>query len=275
MKQIRLLIEYDGAGFAGWQAQSSGTPLPRAPRTVQETVEAAVREVTGEAVRIVGAGRTDAGVSALGQVACFRTASTIPPGRIAYALNSKLPQDVAVLASDEAPPEFHPRKSAKLKRYRYVILNRNVRPALDRARAWHVTEPLDVELMRAAAGALVGTHDFAAFTTAEAARTKDTTRTITRLDVQRGRAANDSITFEVEGPGFLMHMVRIIVGSLAEVGRGKRCPAWMAKALRSRERTAAGPTAPAEGLVLVEVRYGESTADDLYHQDAGNGGHGD
>ncbi len=304
MKQIRLVIEYDGAGFSGWQAQSAGEPRPNAPprsrsptprgdeqsgfvsgrapkrsgrlpvravartqtgsknllqgpRTVQETVEAAIREVTGETVRIVGAGRTDAGVSALGQVACFRTGTTIPLERIAFALNSKLPRDVAVLASDEAPPEFHPRKSAKLKLYRYAILNRDIRPALDRGRAWHVTRPLDVERMRAAAGALLGPHDFASFTTAEAARDKNTTRTISRLEIHRDPAARDRILFEVEGPGFLMHMIRIIVGSLVEVGRGKRPPEWIAQALRSRDRAAAGPTAPAAGLTLVEVRYSE------------------
>ncbi|MHC4198990.1 MAG: tRNA pseudouridine(38-40) synthase TruA [Planctomycetota bacterium] len=252
-RQIRLVIEYDGSGFSGWQAQAQSDGTEPA-RTVQETIEKAIRDVTGEEVRILGAGRTDAGVSALGQVACFHTQSTVPSERFAFALNSKLPHDVTVLSSEEAPPEFHPRRSAKRKFYRYVILNRPMRPAVDRARVSHVTEPLDVERMREAAAALVGTHDFASFTTAEAARAKDTTRTIARLDISRD---GDRVTFEVEGPGFLMHMVRTIVGSLVEVGRGKEEPGWIARALESRDRAAAGPTARPEGLVLVRVSYDE------------------
>jgi tRNA pseudouridine38-40 synthase len=252
-RQIRLVIEYDGSGFSGWQAQAqSGGTEPT--RTVQETIEKAIREVTGEQVRVLGAGRTDAGVSALGQVACFLTGSSVPSGRFAHALNSKLPHDVTVLSSDEAPPEFHPRSSAKRKLYRYVILNRAMRPAVGRARVAHVPGPLDVERMREAAGALLGTHDFASFTTAEAARAKDTTRTVTRLDISRD---GDRVTFEIESPGFLMHMVRTIAGSLVEVGRGKEEADWIARALESRDRAAAGPTARPEGLALVWVRYDE------------------
>lgn len=259
MRRIRLVIEYDGSGFSGWQAQSGErghkvTAPPRKLRTVQEQIEKAILDATGEEVRLAASGRTDAGVSALGQVACFRTGSAIPPERFAYALNSKLPRDVTVLSSDEAPPEFHPRRSARRKLYRYSILNRTMRPAVARAHLAHVPEPLDVDRMREGAGYLLGTHDFTSFAAAEATRGKDPVRTITRLDVARD---GDRITFEIEGPGFLMHMVRTIVGSLIEVGRGKEEPGWIARVLDERDRSAAGPTAPAEGLVLVSVRYDE------------------
>lgn len=250
MRQIRLVIEYDGSGFSGWQAQAGD-------RTVQETIEKAIREVTGEETRIVAAGRTDAGVSALGQVACFTTRSGVPTEKFAHALNAHLPEDVAVLHSTEVPPDFHPRRSAKMKLYRYVILNREMRPALGRARVAHVSAPLHVERMREAARHLVGRHDFTSFAAREATLGKDPVREITRLDVKREGEARDGdvIVIEVEGRSFLMHMVRTIAGSLMEVGRGKEEPGWIRRALEARDRTAAGPTAPPEGLVLVWVRY--------------------
>lgn len=170
-RQIRLVVEYDGSAFNGWQAK------PRAPgggegRSVQEALEAAVEALTGERVAVVGAGRTDAGVSALGQVACFLTESSIPADRFAPALTSKLPADVAVLRSDEVPPGFHPRKSAKMKLYRYCVSTRAIRPAIGRGQVAHFPGPLDADAMREGAKALVGTHDFTSFAAAEATRTR-------------------------------------------------------------------------------------------------------
>ena len=250
-RQIRLVIEYDGSAFNGWQAG------PKAPgggvgRSVQEALEDAVEVVTGKRVTVHGAGRTDAGVSALGAVACFMTSSKVPADRFAPALTSKLPRDVAVLSSEEVPPDFHPRRSAKMKLYRYRVSTRAIRPAVGRGHVAHFGFSLDVDAMREGAKALVGTHDFTSFAAAEATRTNNPERTIKRLDISRD---GDTITFEVEGPAFLMHMVRTIVGSLMEVGRGKEAPEWIAKALAARDRSSAGPTAPAEGLTLVWVRY--------------------
>ncbi len=250
-RHIRLVIEYDGSAFNGWQA-GARAPGGGEGRSVQEALEAAVEAVTGERVTVVGAGRTDAGVSALGQVACFMTSSSVPADRFAPALTGKLPRDVAVLKSDEAPPDFHPRRSAKMKLYRYRVLTRAIRPAVGRGHVAHFGGELDVEAMREAARALVGTHDFTSFAAAEATRTKNPERTIERLDVSREA---DTVTFEVEGPAFLMHMVRTIAGSLIEVGRGKEGPAWVSRALAARDRSSAGPTAPPEGLTLVWVRY--------------------
>jgi tRNA pseudouridine38-40 synthase len=252
-RQIRLVVEYDGSAFNGWQAKARA-PGGGEGRSVQEALEAAVEAVTGERVTVVGAGRTDAGVSAFGQIACFMTDSRIPADRFAPALTSKLPRDVAVLRSDEAPLDFHPRKSAKMKLYRYRVSTRAVRPAVGRGHVMHFGAELDVDAMRGAAEALVGTHDFTSFAAAEATRTRNPERTITRLDVSR---EGDVVAFDVEGPAFLMHMVRTIVGSLLEVGRGKEPPEWIARTLAARDRSSAGPTALAEGLALVWVRYDE------------------
>ena len=253
LRQIRLVVEYDGSAFSGWQIG------PRAKgggegRSVQEALERAVREVTGEKVKITGAGRTDAGVSALGQVACFETESTVPAERFAAALTGRLPADVSVLSSEQVPPEFHPRKNVRSKLYRYAILNRAMRPAVGRARLAHVSTPLDVEKMHEAARHLVGRHDFTSFAALESTRKRNPVREITRLDVSR---QGDVFTIECEGPGFLMHQVRTIVGSLMEVGRGKYRPEWIREVLDARDRSAAGPTARAAGLTLVRVEYAE------------------
>jgi tRNA pseudouridine38-40 synthase len=245
VRQIRLVVEYDGSAFHGWQVQARAKGGVKG-RTVQEEIERAVREVTGERAKVVGAGRTDAGVSALGQVACFGTED------FAAALTAKLPQDVSVLSSDEVPPEFHPRKNVRSKLYRYTILNRRTRPAIGRERVAHVSTPLDAARMHGAAQHLVGRHDFTSFAALEATRGKSPVREITRLDVSR---QGDRITIECEGPGFLMHQVRTVVGSLMEVGRGKQTPEWITEVLDARDRSCAGPTAPARGLTLVRVEY--------------------
>lgn len=254
LRQIRLVLEYDGSGFDGWQVGSFARG-GRPGRSVQAALEAAVRAITGQASRVVAAGRTDAGVSAEGQVACFFTDSQIPAESFAPALNSELPPDVSVLRSDEVPLGFHVRKDVVSKLYRYTILNRPARPAIGRAQMAHVMFPLDEEKMRQAAQALVGTHDFTSFAAREATKVKNPVRTITRIDVRR---EGERVVTEVEGRSFLMHMVRTIVGSLIEVGRGKEEPSWIAQVLEARDRRLAGPTAPPEGLTLVRVVYGDA-----------------
>ena len=243
-RNILLVVEYDGTEFSGWQRQVE-------ERTVQGELERALREVAGEELTVAGAGRTDAGVHAWGQVAVFLTKCQMPPEAFAPALNSILPADVSVVESREVPREFHPRKDAEGKIYLYRVLNRLVRPAVERRRVWHVHVPLDVELMREGARHLVGFHDFTSFATGR--RGKNNYRELWRLDVS-GRAEGE-IEFVLEGSGFLYQMVRTIVGSLVEVGRGKEKPGWTKEALDARDRTAAGPTAPPWGLYLVRVNY--------------------
>lgn len=251
-RKIKLTVEYDGSGFSGWQAKALA-PGGGPGRSVQDELTSAVRAVTGEDNELRGAGRTDAGVHAEGQVACFTTMCGVPTDRFAFAVTANLPPDITVLHSEEVPPEFDPRKGSKMKLYRYVILNRALRPAIDRSRLTHVSAPLDVETMRSGARHLVGTHDFTSYAAREAALSKNPIRTIARLDVDRN---GDRIVLDVEGPAFLMHMVRTIAGSLIEVGRGKHPPEWIAHVLAARDRTVAGPTAPPQGLTLVWVRYG-------------------
>ncbi len=244
MPRLMLTIEYDGTGFLGWQSQSGGG-------TVQDEIERAILEVTGEKIRIDGSGRTDAGVHALGQVATFDSDSTIPPDNFAAALNRELPDTITVLESRAVDGEFHARYSAKGKTYRYVIVNRPARASLDRDRAAYMRGPLDADAMSDAAGAFVGEHDFRAFA-CETEADKDCVRTITRCDVARH---GDRITIEVEGSGFLRKMVRTIVGTLIEAGRGKMSPGDVAAVIESRDRKIAGRTAPPQGLYLVEVKY--------------------
>jgi tRNA pseudouridine38-40 synthase len=242
----RLLLEYDGTGFAGWQIQ------PGSRRTVQGALEEAFGALAEGPVRIYGAGRTDAGVHAEGQVANVRAATRLDPARLLRALNARLPGDVVVRLLEPAPAGFHARRDARSKLYRYRLWTGPVRSPLRERFAWRVRPPLDLDALQAAAALLVGTHDFASFRAAgSAART--TVRTLTRAG-WRGRVGEE-LCFEVEGPGFLRHMVRNLVGSLVEVGRGRREAAWMGELLSARDRTRAGPTAPAHGLTLVRVEY--------------------
>jgi len=246
MPLIRLLVEYDGTRYGGWQRQTNSN-------TVQAEIEKAVRRVTGEEVAVVGSGRTDAGVHAAGQVAVFETASDIPPEKFAPALTNYLPEDIAVLESRAAPEDFHPTRHAKRKTYRYRVLNRPVRPALKRGRVWHVYERLDAKAMREAARHFVGEHDFAALTPRSSAAEKMTTvRTVHRCDVC---AEGERITIEVEGSGFLYNMVRAIAGTLVDVGAGRFEPGEIPDVLASRDRRRAGRTAPPGGLCLVSVEY--------------------
>lgn len=245
MRVIKLTLEYEGTGFAGWQFQPGR-------RTVQGELEQALMTLMGERVSVEVAGRTDAGVHALGQVASFRTESSRPAEVISSALNSLLPRDVSVLRAEEAAADFHPRRSARGKWYRYLIFTRRERPALYRDRAWHLYGPLDVAAMRAAAAQLVGEHDFSSFRSATCEAVKPV-QELRRLEIFR--EGQELLAFELGASGFLKQMARIIVGTLAEVGQGKRKAEEMAVVLAARDRRRAGVTAPAHGLYLARVDY--------------------
>ena len=247
-RTLKLTVAYDGTDFHGFQAQA-GSRL----RTVQETLESAWERLTGERVRMTGAGRTDAGVHALGQVVGFVTASvSIPEARVPYAMNSVLPDDVRVTACERAPQGFHARFDAIAKTYAYRIDNQPFPSPLLRRYAHFVAVPLDLAAMQAGACHLVGRHDFAAFAGA-GGPPRRTVRHVMRCTVTG--EPGGLVVVEVEADGFLYHMVRSIVGTLLVVGRGERPPQWVRDVLESRDRSQAGPTAPAKGLVLVSVRY--------------------
>jgi len=245
MRNIRMILEYDGTAYAGWQRQKNGL-------SIQQVLEEKVAVMTGETVKVVGSGRTDAGVHALAQVAHFRTASAIPARNFLLGLNSLLPGDIAVIRLDEVPDDFHARHSATGKVYLYRILNRPVRSALYRSFAWEIFQPLDVAAMQEAAAHLAGTHDFTSFCTIHS-DAPHRVRTIREISIARNR--EDFIGITVEAEGFLRYMVRIIAGTLVEVGKGHRQPGDIPAVLSARDRAAAGITAPARGLFLKEVRY--------------------
>lgn len=241
-----MTLEYDGTAYAGWQRQKNGL-------SIQQVLEEKIAVMTGEAAKVVGSGRTDAGVHALAQVAHFRTATAIPARNLLQGLNSLLPRDIAVIRLDEAPEDFHARHSATGKVYLYRILNRPVRSALYRHFAWEIFQPLDVARMQEAAAHLAGNHDFTSFTTIHS-DAPHRVRTIREISVTRSE--EDFVGITVEGEGFLRYMVRIIAGTLVEVGKGRRPPGDIPAVLAAKDRAAAGITAPARGLFLKEVRYG-------------------
>lgn len=244
MRRVRLLVQYDGTDYAGFQVQPDR-------RTVQQELETCLGRLTGERVRVTAASRTDAGVHALGQVVAFNTTSTIPAERIPRALNDLLPAAVSCVAAEDCPWGFHPRFDARGKLYTYRVLNRSTRSPFICRYAWHIPEPLDVAAMEEGARHIVGTHDFAAFCAAGSA-VQNTYRTVRRLDLD---TEGDVIEARIEGDGFLYMMVRIIIGTLAEVGRGHLEPSQVRTIIAGRDRRKAGPTAPPEGLCLVRVTY--------------------
>ncbi len=246
LPNLRLTLEYDGRDFAGWQLQAAGQ------RTLQGTLEDAVQRVTGQAVRIEAAGRTDAGVHAEGQVASLRLDTPLEPAALARALNGVLPLDLAVVALEPAPDAFRARFDARSKLYRYRIWNGLRRSPLHARRSHWIRAPLDLEAMRCAAKSLVGCHDFAAFRTAGSDE-RSTVRTLSCLEIH-GEPRGE-VLLDVEADGFLRHMVRILAGTLIEVGRGRRPAAAMPALLASRDRAQTGPTAPALALTLVRVSY--------------------
>ncbi len=244
MKRIKLTVAYDGTDYCGWQIQPNGI-------TVEKVLNRALSRLTGEDIAVTGASRTDAGVHAEGNVAVFDTASTIPPERFSYAVNTLLPEDVVVVKSEEVAADWHPRYQESVKTYAYHILNREMPDPVRRKYVWHVNCPLDLEKMRTAAEYLTGEHDFKSFCSIHTGA-KTTVRTIYSMDVER---SGEVITIRVSGNGFLYNMVRIITGTLVEAGRGFRQPESVKELLDADERGKAGPTAPAQGLLLESIEY--------------------
>ncbi len=244
-KTFKLVIEYDGTDFHGWQRQVQD-------RTVQETIEKALERMTREKISLIGSGRTDAGVHAMAQTASFQTASRLDAGVFLNGLNSLLPRDVRIHACRQMPAGFHARFNVTGKHYRYHILNRPIASAITRRFCWHIQKSLDVGQMQTAAAAIVGTHDFKAFEGAGSPRAH-TVRTVTESVFQKEE--NGNLTYDIRADGFLRFMVRNIVGTLVEVGLGKRQAEEMTAILESKSRDHAGATAPPQGLFLMEVNY--------------------
>lgn len=246
MKNIKLVLEYDGTHYHGWQSQA-GTGRA----TIQDTLEDAIAVLAGERTKTYSSGRTDAGVHAHGHVANFMTESAIPPEAWAPALNQHLPADIRVLSSEEAAVDFHARYSARGKIYRYRIMNRREPTALYRNYAWHVSRPLAVSRMRSAAEYLLGKHDFSAFRGA-GCTAKTPIRTVKSITLKKSGMYVDII---VEADAFLQYMMRNITGTLVEVGLGRFSPDNVKEMLESRDRCRAGRTAPPHGLYLMSVLY--------------------
>ncbi len=242
MRTIKLIVEYDGTNYAGWQVQPNGL-------AIQQVLEEGVARLVKHPVRLSSSGRTDAGVHARGMVAAFGTETAVPVKAFRDGLNALLPPDIAVRQAVEVAAEFNPRRDAIGKQYRYTILAAQCRSPLTRLYAWHLRKPLDLARMRQAAALFVGEHDFAAFRTAGCAA-KTTVRRITALEIVQEGAF---IRVDVYGTGFLRNMVRIMVGTLVAVGAGRFEPERISRCLE--EGCAAGPTAPAHGLCLMEVYY--------------------
>lgn len=245
MRNLKIVLEYDGTGYHGWQRQKDLT-------TVQQVLEDIVLRITGERLAIFGSGRTDAGVHALKQTAHFKTNSCIGSANLLAAMNSLLPKDIVVKEIQEVPESFHARFDAKSKTYMYQIINSPTRSALYRQYAWHIRTPLDVIEMGKGLSFLKGRHDFTAFCGKKEVN-RNCIRTIT--DVRLEKNPSGMIGIYLEADGFLRYMVRSVVGTLAEVGRGKRPPEELLSILQAKDRKRAGMTAPPQGLFLVEVKY--------------------
>ena len=244
MKRIKLTIAYDGTNYCGWQIQPNGI-------TIEEVLNKTLSKMLEEDILIIGASRTDSGVHAMGNVAVFDTNTTIPPEKIAVALNQRLPEDIVITKSEEVPLDFHPRYCDCSKTYEYHIINTRIPIPTKRLTNYFVSYVLDINKMRQAASYLVGEHDFVSFCNVRT-DVENTVRTITALDlIENG----DEITIRITGNGFLYNMVRIIVGTLIRVGRGFYEPERVKEILEAKDRKAAGVTAPAHGLFLMEINY--------------------
>lgn len=244
MKRIKLTVAYDGTDYCGWQVQPNGV-------TIEEVLNKKLSKLTGEDIRILGASRTDSGVHALGNVAVFDSETSIPPERVAYALNRMLPEDIVIVDSQEVPPDWHPRYQDTEKTYEYRIVNSHFKNPVCRRNHCFVSFPLDEIKMQQAADYLIGTHDFVSFCNVRT-NTEDTIRTVYELRVER---QGEVIVIRIRGNGFLYNMVRIIAGTLIRVGRGFYSPERVKEILEAKERTEAGVTAPPQGLCLMEIKY--------------------
>ncbi len=243
-RRIKLTIEYDGSRYHGWQFQKNAV-------SVQEVLSQAIKKLTGEDVIPAGAGRTDQGVHACGQVASFTTSSKIPAAKFTPALNTFLPEDVVIISSEEVDDNFHPQFSAKGKHYRYIVLNRPQRSAIWAKKSWHVRGDLDFEAMQEAAGYFIGHHYFRAFC-ASGFSVKTFDRTIF---YSKWHKEGNLLTFDTVGDGFLYNMVRIMVGTMVDIGKGRLKPEVIKEAIQTGERNSLGVTAPPDGLYLVKVFY--------------------
>jgi tRNA pseudouridine38-40 synthase len=241
---IKLTIEYDGTQYHGWQIQPND-------ETIQAVLERALSVFFAEPIRITGSGRTDAGVHALGQVANFHTGKTFDRHRLLRGLNALTPRDIAVKDAEAVPDCFDARRDGRARLYRYQILNRSTPSPFYLHRAWHVHEPLALEAMRAAIPCLLGEHDFSSFRAA-GCDAEHPIRTVYRTAIE---AQDDLLVYHIEATAFLRHMVRNIVGTLVDIGKGERPAAALAEILAARSRSLAGITAPAHGLFLVQVKY--------------------
>ncbi|MFA5576674.1 MAG: tRNA pseudouridine(38-40) synthase TruA [Tissierellaceae bacterium] len=244
MKNIKLTIEYEGTNYSGWQKQENAL-------AIQELLEAALGELLNEKVKLIGSGRTDAGVHALGQVANFRTNRSIPGDRYKHALKLYLPDDISIVDSEEVDLNFHSRFDAVGKVYKYLVYNGELPRAIYRNFAYHVPYNIDMDKMIEGSKYFIGSHDFAAFMAANS-EVNSTIRTINQISIGR---KGDLVDFEIEGNSFLRNMIRIIVGTLLYVGYGKIDPKDIEQIIASRKRKNAGPTAPPQGLFLKEVFY--------------------
>lgn len=247
MKRVKLVVAYDGTNYCGWQVQPNGI-------TIEEVLNKALGSLLGEDIKVIGASRTDAGVHSLGNVAVFDTNTRIPAEKISYALNQRLPEDVVVQDSCEVAMDWHPRRCSSRKTYEYRILNRTFPMPTRRLDTYFVHYDLDVEKMREAADILVGTHDFKSFCSVNSP-VEDTVRTIYSCSVTQ---EGEIITIRVTGSGFLYNMVRIIAGTLLQVGLGRMMPQEIYQILEAKNREAAGPTAPAHGLTMIGIAYQEN-----------------
>jgi tRNA pseudouridine38-40 synthase len=249
MRNLKLVLAYDGTEFSGWQVQPDSA-------TIQGTLASAIGRITGEKVLPQGSGRTDAGVHALAQVATFATESTIPAENLVKALNDILPMSIRVLEASEAPPDFHARKSARTKTYRYRMYRGPICPPFLARYVWHYPYPLDERAMQQAAQLIIGEHDFTSFAAVDPERECDEEASNVRRIFESGwERMGDELTYTIRGNGFLHHMVRNLVGTFILVGKGTLPPEDVTRILQAHSRAAAGATAPASGLYLLNVEY--------------------
>lgn len=251
MRNIKLTIEYDGTNYCGWQVQNGKRKEEGIKQSIQEIIEKTLRRILQENIKLIVAGRTDAGVHALAQVANFKSSAKIPLTRLRWAVNCLLPEDIKVTRIQKADLDFNSRFCAKSKIYRYTILNRKYSSALLANRVYFFHHYLDTGLMRRESRSLLGRHNFKAFQAAEAGQ-KNPVRVVKRLKISKHK---DFLYIDIEADGFLYNMIRNIAGTLLEIGRGRFVKGSMRRILESRNRVFAGPTLPAKGLCLVKVKY--------------------